>query len=81
MPSHVGGAVQPALNLGVQIVIVQKCPAVEKTLPEVADRALNLAFGLGPICPAGPWPKAPVCGEAQELGVEYQATFAQPVVA
>ena len=35
----------------------------------VADRALDLALGLGPVGTAGPDAEAPVGGEAQELGI------------
>ena len=44
---------------------------------QVADEALDLAFGLGPIGPAQPRQEAGVPGEVEEAGME--AMHAPPV--
>jgi len=61
--------VQPRVGLIGQVAVAEELPAVEEVLPQVADRPLDLALGLGPVRPAGADAEAPVSGEPQELGV------------
>src|SRR5690606_3116940 len=54
------GPLQPALELLGEVRITHEGAAVDEVLPQVADRALDLALGLGPAGTAGPRPEAPV---------------------
>src|SRR5258706_5413738 len=80
VPARVGDLFEPALGLGVQILVVEERAAVEETLAQVADRPLHFALGPGPVRPAGARPKSPVRGKAQELAVEHQAAAAEPLI-
>lgn len=61
----VGGAVdaavgdfgQPLFQLGVQVGQVTERAPQEEVLPDVPERPLDLALGLGPVRGAGPWPE------------------------
>ena len=55
MNARIGDRIQPMAELTVQIVEVAESPAEEEVLPDIAERALDLALGLGPIGPPGGW--------------------------
>ena len=59
----------PLPSPGVEIGVRHELPAIEETLPNVADRPLHLPLRLSSIRPAGPHPKPPVTAEANELPV------------
>ena len=53
MQARIGDRAEPAIELGIQINQVAEHAAKEEVLPDVAERALNLALGLRPIGTAG----------------------------
>ena len=48
----VGDLANPALELEVHVSDIRERPAAEEAVFEIADGALHLALGLGPIGPA-----------------------------
>src|SRR5579872_123270 len=69
MQAQVRLAGAPGEGLLVKIRVVQELPTIEKALPYVADRPLDLALGSRPIRPTGANAKTPVRRKAHELGV------------
>lgn len=81
MHAGIGGVREPVVRLGAEIRIAEKVAAVEQIAAHAANRPLDFAFGLRAIGPAGPDPKAPVRGKAQELGIlEELAAVGAPVL-
>src|SRR5690606_37510478 len=70
MPAHVRDLLEPAQRLGVQIFVADELARVEEALATVADRPLDLALGPCSVRSTRSRSKAPVLGEAQELGVQ-----------
>ena len=65
-------------ELTVQIVEVAESPAEEEVLPDIAERALDLALGLGPIGPAGAGLETVVAGEIEKRAVVDDQTIRDP---
>ena len=80
MDPDVGRAGEPALELGVQVMVVQELPAVKEVAAHVAHRPLHLPFGLGPVGSAGAGREAPVRAEAEELGIVNQPAPVEPLI-
>ena len=76
----VGRAGEPALELGVQVMVVQELPAVKEVAAHVAHRPPHLPFGLGPVGSAGAGREAPVRAEAEELGIVNQPAPVEPLI-
>ena len=55
MHARIGNRAEPMPQLTVQIFEVAEGAGEEEVLPDIAERPLNLAFGLRPIGPAGGW--------------------------
>ena len=51
MRTPVGDLIEPVPELGIEVVEIAEAPAEEEVLPHIAERALHLALGLGPIRP------------------------------
>ena len=68
----VGGPLQPAQGLRVEIVVVEKLASVVETAADVVDAALHLPLGLRPMRPAGADAEAPMRGEVLETLVQQQ---------
>ena len=65
----VGDLVTPLVKLPVQIFQVLEPAGQEEVLAHVAERALHLALGLGPVGPAGPGMEPVVRGQGQQGGM------------
>src|SRR5437867_4128641 len=63
-----------------EVGIAQELASVEEIAADVADRALDFAFRLGAVGPAGADAKAPVRGEAQELRILEQLAAGGAVI-
>ena len=52
--ARVGDSCEPVIQLGVEIVEIAEAAREEEVLPDVAERTLDLALGLGAVRPARP---------------------------
>jgi hypothetical protein len=66
---RVGDRVEPVAQLGVEVVEVLERAGKEEVLADVAVRPLDLAFGLGPVGPAGLRVVAVVAGEVDQRSI------------
>ena len=66
---RVGDGVEPVPQLGVEVLEVAERAGEEEVLADVAERALDLALGLGPVRPAGAGLEAVVPGQVQQRPV------------
>ena len=69
MHTPVRDVIQPLMKLHVEIVEIAKGAGEEEVLPDVAERALNLAFGLRPVWTTGFRMKAIMLGERQQRAI------------
>jgi hypothetical protein len=70
MHAHVGDVIEPFAELRIEIVEIAEGAAEEEVFTDVAKRALDLAFCLGPIRPTRLREIAVVAGEFQQGLVE-----------
>ena len=68
--ARVGDIVQPLPELGVEVVEVAEAAGEEEVLADVAERALDLTLGLGPIGPARLGQEAVVARQLEQGRVE-----------
>ena len=80
MNPRIGDGLEPVRHLGLKVAVAQKLAAVEKTVAQVADRALHFPLGLRAIRPTGADAKPPVGGEAQELRIFQELAAAGALV-
>ncbi len=66
MDARIGDLIEPLAELRVEIIEAAKAPAKEEVLADVAERALDLALGLGPIRLARLRQVAVVAGEGEQ---------------
>jgi hypothetical protein len=69
MHAGVGHCGKPVLQLPVQILEIAEGAGQEEVFPDVAEGPLDLAFGLGPVRPAGFGMEAEVAGQIDERSV------------
>ncbi len=74
----IGDLVEPLAELAVEVVAVAEAAAEEEVLPDVAERPLHLALGLGPVGLAGLGQVAVVPGELDQGAVVDDVTGLGP---
>ena len=81
MHTRIRHELEPVANLRIEIRIAQERAAIEKALPQIADRALHLAFRLRSIRPADARFDIVVSTEAQEFEIAHEAAADEPIIA
>ena len=66
---RVGDLGPPGVKLGIEIIHVPERAGQEEVLPDIAERALDLALGLGPIRLTGAWHRAIMSQKRHQGGV------------
>jgi hypothetical protein len=74
--TRVGDGREPVFELGIEIVEIAEASREEEVLPDVAERSLDLALGLGAVRPARPWMEAVMLCERQQRSIIDDAAIA-----
>jgi hypothetical protein len=69
MDPHIGHAVEPVAQLGVEVFEIAKAPTEKEVLADIAIRAFDLALRFGPVRATRPRGEAIVLGQRHQLRV------------
>ena len=75
--ARVGDSCEPVIQLGVEIVEIAEAAREEEVLPDVAERTLDLALGLGAVRPARARMEAVMLCERQQRPVTCALSFSR----
>ena len=78
---HIGDVVEPLPALLIEIGVIEKRPAVDEIVAQVADRTLDFALGLRAVGATRARREAPVMREAEKLEIAHERAALQPQVA